>query len=351
MKRGTIVTGIWLLPGRRKKGATNLEEARRHMFKEYCHTDYPYPLECQYGYYGGQPSHWNFGLVCVAKIAAEAGCDLVVYTDPFSETILKHPSHHNIINAIPNTFLRNMSKEIMDAWNFATIRQFDIDSTSLISLEREIQHKYDCGNIRGNALIPREFGIPYYSPLVSEKPRIALDGAIKSESEQVYWIDTHMWYSNNNGGLSAKSIDEVLQQANGDYFNKLYNVMSERPDQMCIVSAGGLTLAGGIFGGTKSATMNALGVYASDIQAQHDEWANHLKDRELVYDANENWIGDKLCNVGTIVDTMRVHWNEQELLSRLHKDQKINLFVTVDPRMWDFHLWPALIEQTHRSGR
>lgn len=348
MKRGTIVTGIWLLPNRRRKDATALEDARRKMFGQYCNSEYPYPLECQYGYYGGHPSHWNFGLVCVSRIAAEAGCDLVVYTDAFSESVLRHPSHHNVINAHP-FFTRNMSEEITSVWNSATVRHFELESSSLLPIEKEIQHKYNRGNIRGTAEAAiRDLRVPYYNVVVLEKPRIALDAAIQSQSEQVYWIDTHMWYSNAHAGLSAKSIDEVVQVATGDYFNKMYNVMKERPSECCFIDAGGMTIAGGVFGGTKSGMIDAMSVYANEAQAQVGAWVDYIKDRELAYEG-DRWIGDILH--GRLVDTMMVQFTEQALLTRLYREQKIKAFVSFDSRQWDFHLWPTLIEQTHRTGR
>lgn len=346
MKRGTIVTGVWLLPNRRKKDATGLEDARREMVGRYGNSEHP--LECQYGYYGGQPSHWNFGLVCVSRIAAEANCDLVVYTDALTESVLRHPSHHNIINAHP-FFTQNMSEEIMRVWNSATIRHFEIESSSLLSIEKEIQHKYNCGNIRGTAESQvRDLRVPYYNIVVLEKPRIALDAAIKSQSEQVYWIDTHMWYSNAYAGLSAKTIDEVLQIANGDYFNKMYNVMKDRPSECCFIDSGGITLAGGVFGGSKSAMIDAMSVYTNEVLAQVGAWTDYIKDREFAYDG-DRWIGNNLH--GRPVDPMVVQFTEQALLTRLHREQKIKVFTSFDSRSWDFHLWPALIEQTHRTGR
>lgn len=336
-KQGTIVSGIWLLPGYRKEGAVTLSDYRASTVGDEGNT---------YGFYGGYTSYWNFGVMCLGKIAKEANCDLVLWTDPYTERLLRMEEHQFVFDFKEST-TKDYRLPIQEAWNTAKIKYFDLDSSSVIPHERFLQQQHNIGTLKKTVV--RDVGTPYYSVVVSEKPNLALHTALECNTEQVYWIDTHMWSSSQICGLPSKTTDAILQTASGTYYTTMHDTMKHRPTECAFITAGNLMIAGGVFGGTRDGVVNALSAYKEHFPRYVSSWCNtdHIV---LKYDSNNTLcaeIGEQLLPYPFAVCG---NVTEQYVLTDLHRQGLLrNSFVSSDPDYWNIDSWPNLIKRTHES--
>lgn len=319
MKQGTIVSGIWLLPTYRQSGMSTIDDYRLSVDEKGTNPIYG----------RGSVNGWNFGLMCLSKIAKEANCDLVLWTDPYTERILKMEEHQYVSDPHRIFTPVDCRLSIQEAWNTAKIKYYDLNSSALISHERWLQEQHNMG-IVDTTVFPREVQTPYYSIVVSEKPNLLLQTALECNTDQVYWIDTHMWTSNGTscGLFSGKSVDDTLQQvANGSFYTNMHDTMIHRPSECAFIWSSG-HFAGGVFGGTRDGVVKALSVYKEHFP----NYVSRVCNYNLVYGPSSNV-------------------NEQAFLTQLYGEGILqNIFLSVDTGNYNVADWPALMKRTHEDS-
>lgn len=318
-KQGTIVSAIWLLPTYRESGMITIGDYRLSTAGKTANPIYG----------RGSINGWNFGLMCLGKIAKEANCDLVLWTDPYTEHILRMEENQFISDphrVFPTVDCRLSVQEV---WNTAKIKYYDLDSSALIPHERFLQKQHNTG-IFNTAICAREVQTPYYTIVTCEKPNLLLDSALECNTDQVYWIDTAMWTSNaTSGGLqSGKSVDDILQIASGSYYTNMHDTMINRPGECLFMWSGG-RIAAGLFGGTREGVVAAMSVYK-------EHFPNYVS---------------SVCNDNLLYDHPNSNVNEQKFLTDLYSEGLLpNSFIAVDTGNYDTANWPALMKRTHEDS-